>query len=345
MPRHSNNIKARSYTDRHGRTRWRVRVGKSQRNVPPPSAPDHLAKIAAAVLDMTPSEAVSAKYTLSWMVADYQASSPVWRAHGPKTRKDKSALLKRMEDKWGIFDMRTLTEEKLSELMDAVKSPATHNRMKTLWSQMFDHMKKRGWRKDNPSKAIERRKWKVTHTHIWTDAERAQYCEKWPVGSKPRAAYHLMFDTRQACADAAHMAFRMESQGVLRGDRVKTGGTYTIVISDDMEAAIAPFRSLSAYLLTSQGKPYSERGLHNYMSKWIGEAGLPSRCTPHGLRGAGLTKDAEAGATESELMNTGGFENSSEVKIYTREASRVKLAKATAKRRKAVHRKTKGGTP
>lgn len=285
------------------------------------------------------------RYSLAWVIADWQATSPTWRNLGPKAKKDKAALLKRMQKPWGKYDMRTLDGPALVRLMDAVKADATHNRMKTLWNQLFNHMKKRGWVSYNPSEAIERRKWKTKHTHIWTDAERAQYCERWPIGSKQRAAFHLMFDTRQACADAAHMGLRMASGGFLSGERVKTNGRFTVRISDDLKEAVRPFRSLSTYLLTVEGKPYSERGLHNAMSDWISEAGLPDRCTPHGLRGAGLTQDAENGATEKELMNIGGFENSSEVKIYIREANRRRLANRTHERRLAASRGELSGEP
>lgn len=337
MRRASSNTSARPYRDRHGKTRWRVRVGKQQRNVPPPNHPDHRAMVAAAILDMEKKRTPHGRNTLSWVVANYTATSPAWRALGDKTKKDKSALFRRMEKAWGKYDLTTLPAVKLAELMDGVEADATHNRMLTLWRQLFAHMKKRGWRKDDPSAGIERRKWTVEHTHIWTDQELDAYRRRWPLGSKQRAAFHLMFDTRQACADAAHMGRRMEDDGLIKGRRVKTRGQYTVSISDDLEAAIAPFRSLTTYLLTHKGESYSERGLHNAMSDWIEAAGLPKACTPHGLRGAGLTRDAEAGATEKELMETGGFQNTSEVKIYIREADRRKLAETVARKRSAVH--------
>jgi site-specific recombinase XerD len=313
--------------------------------VPPPNHPDHRARVAAAVVDMEGKRSPHARYSLSWVIADWQATSPAWRSLGPKTRKDKAALLKRMEKPWGKYDMRTLDGPALTALMDTVKADATHNRMKTLWHQLFKHMQKRGWVSHDPTDAIERRKWKTSHTHIWTAAERKTYCDYWPIGTKQRAAYHLMFDTRQSCADAAYMGRRMVEDGFLTEERRKTGGRFTVRLTGDLERAVEPFSSLTTYLLTQSGKPYSERGLHNAMSKWIGEAGLPDRCTPHGLRGAGLTEDAEAGATEKELMNIGGFENSSEVKIYIREANRRTLATRTYERHKAANRGEHGGEP
>jgi len=278
MPPRSRKIEARPYKDRHGKTRWRVRVGKQQRNVPPPSAPNHRIKMAQAVAEMEAKKSPYATYSLSWVIADYQATSPYWKKEiGEKTRKDKGGLMRRMEKVWGQYDMRNLTEAALVKLMDTVPAGATHNRMKTIWNQLFNHMKRRKWRMDNPADAIERRNWKKKHTHIWTDAERKMYCDHWPLGTKQRLAYHLMFDTRQASVDAGKMSYTMVTDGFLEWVREKTQARFTVVVTDDLRAAYAPFKSLTTFMLTEQGKPYSKRGIHNAISKWIAEAGLPDR--------------------------------------------------------------------
>jgi hypothetical protein len=45
--------------------------------------------------------------------------------------------------------------------------------------------------------------------------------------------------------------------------------------------------SSRAILQTAYGKPFSGKGLDNFMADCIGAAGLPDRCVTHGLRKAG----------------------------------------------------------
>lgn len=327
MPPRSNNPKAKAYTDRHGKTRWRVRMGKLQRDVPPPSDPSHRARVAKAILEMEIPASPYEDYSLSWLIADYQAENNDWKSLGDKTRKDKAALMARMEGAWGHMDVRALKPTSLVRMMDGVKADTTHNRMKTLWSQLLTHGKRRGYLKEDVSEHIERRKRVTKHTHIWTAAEQAKYCARWAVGTRQRLVYDLMVETCQSCADVSHMSAKVEG-GFMDGNRKKTRGKFSVNISPELEAVLATKQNQKAYVLNGYSRPYSERGLHNALSKWIDEAGLPKDCTPHGLRGVGLTMYAENGATEKELMTIGGFKNSSEVKIYIRAANRRKLAKS-----------------
>src|SRR6516225_5946883 len=62
-------------------------------------------------------------------------------------------------------------------------------------------------------------------------------------------------------------------------------------------------------------------------------AGLPSNCRLHGLKKAGMTRFADAGATAHELMAISGHKTLSQVQLYTRDANDKKLAdSAMAKR-------------
>ena len=278
-----------------------------QRDLPPPHAEDFQEKYAAAILSMSVIQTPHPKFSLAWLISHYQANNPDWAKLGDKTRKDKAGLMARMVKPWGDYDMRTLSGTALVSLMDGVKAPTTHNRMCGIWRGLYAHAIKRGMLFEDASKALEPREYTEEHTHIWTDAERTAFEERWPSGSKQRLVYALMFYTCQSCADVGYMGRQNVHGGILEGSRVKTGGRYTVRIAEPLRAELDQHKGQLLFLLTQDGKQYSERGLWNYLKKAIISAGLGDICTPHGLRGAGLTKRAESGATEKELMNLGAL--------------------------------------
>jgi integrase len=80
------------------------------------------------------------------------------------------------------------------------------------------------------------------------------------------------------------------------------------------------------FITTAAGAGFSAAGFVNAFREWCDGAGLPQRCSAHGLRKAGLTRHADAGATEHQLAAIGGFESLSQVRIYTKAANRRRLA-------------------
>jgi len=60
------------------------------------------------------------------------------------------------------------------------------------------------------------------------------------------------------------------------------------------------------FLVTEQGKPFTEAGFTNWFRDRCAEAALPDR-SAHGLRKASATRAAENGATTHQLMAIFGW--------------------------------------
>jgi integrase len=84
----------------------------------------------------------------------------------------------------------------------------------------------------------------------------------------------------------------------------------------------------STFLITAQGKPFSAAGFGNWFRDVCNQAGLPKRCTSHGLRKAAATYLADRGATTTQLMAWFGWKTASEAECYTRGADRKRNAAA-----------------
>src|ERR1700731_3417635 len=85
------------------------------------------------------------------------------------------------------------------------------------------------------------------------------------------------------------------------------------------------------FLVTAQGKPFSAAGFGNWFREVCDEAGLPKRCTSHGLRKAAATRLPGRGATTTQLMAWFGWKTASEAERYTRNADRKHAAAPAGK--------------
>jgi integrase len=81
-------------------------------------------------------------------------------------------------------------------------------------------------------------------------------------------------------------------------------------------------------LVKKTGRPYGDSEFSGQFRAWCDEAGLPTRCSFHGLRKALCRRLAEAGCSASEIAAWSGHATLTEVARYTKAADQAKLAKA-----------------
>lgn len=106
----------------------------------------------------------------------------------------------------------------------------------------------------------------------------------------------------------------------------KTGQLVDIPQHPNLQASLAARKIEHLALLTTrQGKPFTEKGFGNWVSKAAERAGLP-HCSAHGLRKAAARRLAAAGCTAHEIMSITGHQSLKEVERYTREVARRGLA-------------------
>ncbi|WP_244644637.1 tyrosine-type recombinase/integrase [Azorhizobium oxalatiphilum] len=167
--------------------------------------------------------------------------------------------------------------------------------------------------------------------HTWTEAECERFEERWPLGSMERLAFDLMLYTGLRRGDACRLGPEHLHDGVLSIRMEKTRGVVHLPLLAPLGASIAATQCAGrTFIATSRGEPFVKESFGNWFKRACVSAGVPGSC--HGLRKAGATRAAEAGATEHELMAFFGWQNSKQAAVYTRAASRQKLAAAAAMR-------------
>lgn len=169
--------------------------------------------------------------------------------------------------------------------------------------------------RDDPT--LKMKKFKEGEFHTWTEDEIGLFEKRWPVGTRERLAFALHLFTGQRVSDVSHMDDQDIGTGQIAVTQMKTGEKLLIPMHPDLAAILAATPTTFGVLLkTSFRKPFTEKGLANYMAGAIGASGAPDHCVNHGLRKAAARRLAEAGCTVHEIMAIAGHRTLAEVERY-----------------------------
>jgi integrase len=121
----------------------------------------------------------------------------------------------------------------------------------------------------------------------------------------------------------------------------KTGVELLIPIHPELGAVLdaTPSEHLT-FLVTATGKPYGDNHFSESFREWCDAAGLPKRCSAHGLRKAACRRDAEAGCSANEIMAHSGHGTMKELVRYTKAADQARLARNAMVRTTAARKGT-----
>ena len=248
-------------------------------------------------------------------------------------------ILERFRAAYGDRPFALLPPEWIEALLDSKPPHAARSWRATLRSLCQFAVKRRYLRTD-PTANIKLRAIKSDGFHTWTEGEIAQFEAHHPVGTKPRLALALLLYTAQRRSDVVRMGRQHIKDGVLTVKQQKTGATLAIPVHSHLQTVLdaTPSEHLT-FLTTATGKPYGGDHFSRRFREWCDAAGLPRRCTPHGLRKAACRRLAEAGCSANEIMAISGHATMKELVRYTAAADQARLARnAMARTAKAVIR-------
>jgi integrase len=162
----------------------------------------------------------------------------------------------------------------------------------------------------------------------WTDAERVQFENHWPLGSTQRTIYALALYTGQRRGDLVRVRWDDCAGDRLPVVQQKTGKKLILPILPALREALdATPRHGEFVLSTVSGKPRSAEGLTNDWQRWCDRAGLVGT-TIHGLRKTLGKILAEEGATTRELMDALGHDAIAHAELYSRAAEQESMARS-----------------
>jgi integrase len=235
--------------------------------------------------------------------------------------------LERFRLEHGDKRFRKLGPEHVGRIIGKLRPWAQRNFRKTLRGLVAFCIPE-GLLDSDPTAGVALSKVKDTGGHpTWTESEIEQYRGRHPLGMRPRLALELLLGTMAARCDVVWLGAQHATGATVSYRRGKTGVEVDIPVLPELRAAIDAMpraeRNLT-FLMTEQGKPFTPAGFGNWFRDQCNAAGVSK--SAHGLRKAGATRLAEAGATDHEIMAWGGWKTLAEVKRYTEAANRKRMA-------------------
>jgi integrase len=273
------------------------------------------------------------------VVAEYFDSQKFFAGKKPGTQRMRRGILERFRAAHGDKPFALLPPEWIERLLDKKPPHAARSWLATLRS-LCQFAVTRHWLRTDPTANIKLPAIKSDGFHCWSDDEIAQYEAHHPLGSKPRLALALLLYTIQRRSDVVRMGRqhlsdcldeRLRALGVrnvLSIRQQKTGKPLGLPVHPNLQAVIdaTPSQHLT-FLVTTTGKPYGGNHFSESFREWCDAAGLPKRCSAHGLRKAGLRRDAEDSWSANELASWSGHASLRELERYTRAADQARLAR------------------
>lgn len=215
-------------------------------------------------------------------------------------------------------------------------SPGAARSERTIWRALLSFAVEEGWRDDNPAAGVTTQKYEATPHHAWSPDEIEQFRDHWPIGTRQRQAFEVIYWSGARCIDAATLGWQMVESGALAYEQEKTGGLAVFPVTgqvddflkDDQATFLETLPRNLTWILTSTGKPRSVKALSQFISAAARNAGL-ARCAARGLRKARATKLAQNGWTPHRIAAWTGHESLSEVAHYTRSVDKRGLVLRT----------------
>lgn len=316
---------AKSYTDRHGKTRWRYRVKGFRAELGTDwGSEDFVRRYADAEARVKSKPGAGAERTIPGTFNDLAVK--FYKLHLPtvaaSTAADYRAVIEPLRRQHGHKRAALMARRHVIEIKaQMAHTPQQANKTLKRLSQMMELAIELEWRTDNPVHGVKRYPKNPDGYHTWDEGEIARFYEVHPMGTPAHRAMTLMLYTGAAKCDAVALG-----KGSIRDGRIVYRRRKTVKNPDGIEVDIDIHPYLAetlahvradafTFLETQNRKARTATGLGSSMRKWCDKAGLP-KCTSHGLRKAICRRIAEIEGDVYKVMAVSGHTDIKEAQKY-----------------------------
>jgi integrase len=321
------------FKDRHGAVRRYFRRGKQcVPLVGLPGSDEFMESYRAALAGLPASKQIGASRTLAGTIGAAVASyyqSAEYAALAKSTQATYRGLLEQIRGNAGDAPLASLQRRHVRAMMASKgdKTTAANNMLRAI-RLLVKYAISMEMIEADATHGIKAIKKKSGGFHTWTEAEIKAYEKRHPVGTRARLAMDLLLYTGQRRGDVIGLGRGHIKDGQLHLTQNKTGAAVSMPVHPALAESIrrTPSGHMN-FLVTSFGKPFTAAGFGNLFRQWCNEAGLPKKCSAHGLRKAMSRRLAEASATPNQIKAVTGHQTLTEVNRYTEAANKESLAK------------------
>lgn len=316
------------FTDKTGKARWYFRR-RGYPSVPLPGLPWSPGFMAAyeKALGGGKTEPTLKAGTFNALIVSYYRSGP-YVGMRASTRGVYRNIIERFRAEHGDWPVNRIEAQHIDAMLaKRASTPAAANTFLKVMRALMRHAVRTKEIKADPTTTVERIPDRTPGFHTWTEGEIDKYEAHHKIGTRARLAFDLLLWTGQRRSDVVRMGRQHVRGGVIDVTQQKTGTRLVVPILPALRASLDAIPSDHlTFLTTAAGAAFSPAGFGNWFREMCRTAGLPERCSAHGLRKATGRRLAEAGCTAHEIMAVLGHRTLQEAERYTRAASQSRLA-------------------
>lgn len=314
-----------------GRIYWKFERGDHRCNIPGPyGSAEFLAAYEAALKGAKAPASSTAPDTVSWLIEQYLGSLKFLNLSLSRKRSIRGEL-DWLREVAGQYHFARLEVRHIEAVMAKKAGPVAANTVKKNMSMLFNFAsKKLSYTGPNPAKFAEKMKTNPDGYHTWTDEEVERFLERHGAGTKARLVLLLALNTGMSRQDLCRVGWQHVSQknGTARiaYKRAKTSVAADLPILPELAEELSKVAKDRMLFITQDARPvgYKPETLGNWFRARCEEAKVPGSL--HGLRKAGATRLADAGASNWEIASYLAHKDTKQADTYTKKANRSKLA-------------------
>ena len=295
-----------------------------------PWSPEFMAVYSAALAgDPLPKAIKGLPGTAAVVVLEYLASTgrgSFASLKSPETKRAHRGILERFAARYGDRPF-ALLDRKGMEIILSREKPCAARNLRNVLRRMFK------WRGvPDPTLGIDVTMPPTDGWHTMSDEEREIFEAAYPIGTKARAIYAVLFYTALRVSDACRLGPQHVRNGELILRQQKNKNELVQEVRPEMLRAVkaANMPLGMAFLITRFGRPFTKKGLANRFKADCIAAGLP-HCSAHSVREGTATMIADKGYSEFEIAAFLGDKSLRMAELYTKKRNTARLAKNAAR--------------
>lgn len=314
-----------------GRLYWKFDLNEFRCNLPGPyGGPEFKTAYEAALIGAKAPRSTAEPDTVSWLIEQYLGSLKYKNLSDARKRSIRGEL-DWLRGQAGKYHYARLAVRHVEALMAKKSGPVAANTVKKNMSMLFNYAsKKLSYLGPNPAKLAEKMKTNPDGYHTWTETEVERFLKYHDAGTKARLVLLLALNTGMSRQDLCGAGWQHVSQKTGRAriayNRAKTAVAADLPILPELAEELAKLPADRLLFITQDKRPigYKPETLGNWFRERCAEAKVPGSL--HGLRKAGATRLADAGASNWEIASYLAHKDTKQADTYTKKANRSKLA-------------------
>ena len=229
--------------------------------------------------------------TVNAAIVSYYQCSAFTDGLAESSQKMRRAILERFREEHGDKRMALMHKKALQTILDK-KSPAAAANWRKALRGLIDHAIAHDMMSDRPAGRRQAGAGQVGRPSPMGSRGMRAVRGASPLGTRERLAYELLLQVGHSRCDIVRMGRQHVRNGVLSLQRQKTKVAFDVPVMPMLQAAIdaMPPSDHMMFLVTAHGKPFTAAGFGNWFRDVCNAAGLPKRCTSHGVRKAAATR-------------------------------------------------------